>query len=62
VIGAGANVGRSPIFGPVPRWAPAARSAPSWRPRTLASGRGQGPHLSYLGDAVIGEGANIGPA
>ena len=53
--------GRSPTSGPAPRSAPAARSGRSWRPRTPQIGDGaKVPHLSYVGDAEIGEGTNIG--
>ena len=37
------------------------RRAPSWRSRTHASGpRTKVPHLSYIGDAEIGEDTNVG--
>ena len=52
---------RSPTCGPAPSSASAARSAPSSRPRTPQIGDGaKVPHLSYVGDAEIGEGTNIG--
>ena len=55
---------RRPVRLPAPRHrssAPAARSAPSSRPRTPQIGDGaKVPHLSYVGDAEIGEGTNIG--
>ena len=53
--------GRSPTCAPAPSSAPAARSAASSRPRTPRSATGaKVPHLSYVGDAEIGEGTNIG--
>ena len=48
--------GRSPTCGRAPSSAPRARSAPSSRPRTPTIGAGSKvPHLSYVGDATIGE-------
>ena len=52
---------RSPTCARAPCSATAGRSAPSWRPRTPRSGPApRCPHLSYVGDADIGEGSNIG--
>ena len=62
VIGAGAERrARSPTCVPAPSWARTARSAASSRPRTPRSAPApRCPHLTYVGDATIGEGANIG--
>ena len=44
-----------------PSSARARRSAPSWRSRTRTSARARRcPHLSYIGDADVGDGANLG--
>ena len=52
---------RSASCGPAPCSGPRARSAASSRPRTPRIGDGaKVPHLTYAGDATIGEGANIG--
>ena len=61
-IGAGATVGPFSYLRPGhPARRRAARSAPSSRPRTPQIGDGaKVPHLSYVGDAEIGEGTNIG--
>ena len=51
----------SVTFAPARCSTPAPRRARSWRSRTRASGRGaKVPHLSYVGDADIGEDTNIG--
>ena len=53
--------GRSRTCAPAPCSARRARSARSSRPRTPTSAPGaKVPHLSYVGDAEIGEGTNIG--
>ena len=53
--------GRSPICAPAPSCARARRRARSSRSRTPRSAPGtKVPHLSYIGDADIGEGTNLG--
>ena len=52
---------RSPTCGPAPCCTRAPRPAPSWRSRTPRSApRTKVPHLSYIGDATIGEDTNLG--
>ena len=61
VIGQDANVGPFAYLRPGTTSAPAARSAPSSRPRTPTSATApRSPHLSYVGDAEIGDDTNIG--
>jgi bifunctional UDP-N-acetylglucosamine pyrophosphorylase / glucosamine-1-phosphate N-acetyltransferase len=43
-----------------PSWPRASRSAISSRPRRRICRRGQGQHLSYVGDADVGAAANLG--
>ena len=53
--------GRSVTFAPARCSGRARRPARSWRSRTREIGEGaKVPHLSYIGDAEIGEGTNIG--
>ena len=55
--------GRTPISVPAPGWARRARSGRTSRRRTPTIGEGtKVPHLSYVGDATIGEYTNIGAA
>ena len=57
----GARSAPSPTCAPAPSSGSGARSARSSRPRTPQIGDGaKVPHLSYVGDAEIGEGTNIG--
>ena len=52
---------RSPTCVPAPSSRPAPRPAPSSRSRTRPSARRRKvPHLSYIGDADVGAGANVG--
>ena len=61
VIGAGATVGPYAYLRPGTSSGRAARSAPSWRPRTPRSAPGPRCRTRrYVGDAEIGDGANIG--
>ena len=60
-IGPDARSARSPTCGRAPTWPTAARSARSSRSRSRRSAPGaKVPHLSYVGDATIGAGTNIG--
>ena len=53
--------GPSPTCGPGRGCTRGRRPAPSWRSRTPTSGPGvKVPHLSYIGDADLDEGTNIG--
>ena len=62
-IGPSAQVGPYAYLRPGSAWRGRRRSARSWRPRTPRSAPGaKVPHLSYVGDATIGEGTNIGAA
>ena len=57
----GARSARSPGFGPAPSSARRPRSAISSRSRRRVLGAGaKANHLTYLGDAEVGAGANIG--
>ena len=62
VIGAGANVG--PVratYGPAPRSGPTGKIGTFVETKNAQIGDGaKVPHLSYVGDAEIGEGSNIG--
>ena len=52
---------RSPTCAPARRWAPSPRSARSSRSRTRTSATApKVPHLSYIGDADVGEDTNLG--
>ena len=62
-VGAGRPSGRSPTCAPAPSCAPARRRARSSRSRTPTSARApRCPHLSYIGDADVGPGTNLGAA
>ena len=61
-IGAGADVGRSPSCDPARRWARAAGSGVRRDQERRHRRRQQVPHLTYVGDADIGEESNIGAA